>query len=44
VLEVFEQAKAMHKEEIKKSYTTGFGANLYQAENYYEQTYGEGGQ
>ena len=40
VLEVFEQAKAMHKEEIKKSYTTGFGANLYQAENYYNETFG----
>jgi len=34
------QAKAMHKEEIKKSYTTGFGANLHQAEHYYNETFG----
>ena len=37
---LLEQAKAMHKEEIKKSYTTGFGANLHQAEHYYNETFG----
>ena len=37
---ILEQAKAMHKEEIKKSYTTGFGANLHQAEHYYNETFG----
>ena len=36
-----QQAKAMHKEEIKKSYTTGFDANLHQAEHYYNETFGE---
>jgi hypothetical protein len=39
LIKIEEQAKAMHKEEIKKSYTTGFGANLYQAENYYNETF-----
>ena len=38
---LIEQSKAMHKEEIKKSYTTGFGANLHQAEHYYNQTFGQ---
>ena len=40
-MELKTKAKAMHKEEIKKSYTTGFGANLYQAEHYYNETFGE---
>ena len=35
-----EQAKAMHKEEIENSYTTGFEANLYQSETYYNETFG----
>ena len=36
---LLEQAKAMHKEEIKKSYTTGFVANLHQPEHYYNETF-----
>ena len=36
----FKISKAMHKEEVKTSYTTGFGANLYQAEHYYNETFG----
>ena len=38
--EIVEQGNAMHKEEIKNSYTTGFGANLYQSETYYNETFG----
>jgi len=40
LIKIEEQAKAMQKEEIKKSYTTGFGANLHQAEHYYNETFG----
>ena len=38
-IEEYQQAKQMHKDEIKKSYTTGFGANLHQAEHYYNETF-----
>ena len=38
---IINHADRLHKEEIKKSYTTGFGANLHQAEQYYNETFGE---
>lgn len=40
ILSILKQAKAMHKEEIKNSYITGFGANLHQLETYYNEKFG----
>jgi len=37
---LLEQAKAMHKEEIKKSYTRGFWDNLHEFEHYYNEIFG----
>ena len=43
VLEVFEQAKAMHKEEIKNAFTNGYishlGSNRILDENFYNETF-----
>jgi hypothetical protein len=39
--EVFEQAKAMHKEEIKKAWLNGYTAiDAKNAETYYNEMYG----
>ena len=44
VLEVFEQAKAMHKDEIKNAFANGFishlGSNRIADENFYNATFG----
>jgi len=43
VLEVFEQAKAMHKDEIKNAFTNGYishlGSNRILDENFYNETF-----
>ena len=43
-LEYIEQAKAMHKEEIKNAFTNGFishlGSNRIADENFYNETFG----
>lgn len=44
-LKLKEQAKAMHKEEIKNAFTNGFishlGSNRIADENFYNETYGD---
>lgn len=41
--ELFEQAKAMEKEQIKDAFDTGYSYDLFNGggEQYYEETYGK---
>jgi len=41
VLELYEQAKAMHKEECKESYYESLLSNFQTFEHYYNETFGE---